>query len=83
MGSLEGAEHIVVHPLSISCSSWLGSGLDHSPPQQARRIKEAELHFMRRMYYRVYERIGKYKKSRRRNKGGMEGGGGLGVKAEK
>lgn len=37
--------HIVVHPLSISCSSWLGSAEDHNPSQQAGayRGREASL----------------------------------------
>lgn len=38
-GLLGGSSaHIVVHPLSISCSSWLGSGEDHNPSQQAKSI---------------------------------------------
>ncbi len=34
-GLLGGSSaHIAVHPLSISCSSWLGSGEDHNSSQQ-------------------------------------------------
>lgn len=38
-GLLGGSSaHIAVHPLSISCSSWLGSGEDHNSSQQAKSI---------------------------------------------
>lgn len=38
-GLLGGSStHIAVHPLSISCSSWLGSREDHNSSQQAKSI---------------------------------------------
>lgn len=38
-GLLGGSSaHIVVHPLSISCSSRLGSGEDHNSSQQAKNV---------------------------------------------
>lgn len=38
-GLLGGSStHIAVHPLSISCSSWLGSREDHNSSQQAKSV---------------------------------------------
>lgn len=51
MHSLQGGERVSLHPLSINRSWWLGSVLDHGPPQKAQSRVE-ELHFMRPNYMR-------------------------------
>lgn len=61
MHSLQGGERVSLHPLSINRSWWLGSALDHSPPQQAQRVSMEELHFTKPDYMRDKKKIQKEK----------------------
>lgn len=56
MHSLQGGERVSLHPLSINRSWWLGSALDHGPPQKAQRVGVEELHFMTPNYMRPREK---------------------------